>query len=402
MKKTISILAAAVLGGAVSFFVATDRQIKLDAARLLAEKAAWDKEKAALESALGAAQGKLGQVKTISPRTEIVEVAKKLSAKEIIATLKTIRVTARETKNARQAIQQLENLVELGPDALPEIQAFLTTQEEIDYDPSIFGSWKVSKDGNVPTDFIFPPSLRFGLFDVVRQIGSVQAETILSDTLRVTGRGVELAYLTRVLHQIAPFKYRDLAVGAAKDLLNSPVNTNPASALDKFERNYLFGVLAFYNDASLAQQAQAQLVQSDGKVDKGALQYLQSTLGAEVIPAIAQIYEDSRLTNGAQKEPLARLALTFAGQNAQADALWRTAINDKSIPTDARRELVEDLNQDGLNEKAPTERDYAIMRKRLDLIEKNRSDADSKPIADAFTEAAKDLNEMLAKAPKPQ
>jgi hypothetical protein len=140
-------------------------------------------------------------------------------------------------------------------------------------------------------------------------------------------------------------------------------------------------------------------VRNDGKVDKSALQYLEKTLGAEALPAIAQIYQDSRLTNGAQKEPLARVALSFAGENPQADALWRTAIYDQSIPEDARRELVEDLNQDGLNEKNPTDSDYRKMRARLALIEKNRQNAESKKMLDAFNEAQKDLLDMLAKAP---
>jgi hypothetical protein len=398
MKTLISILVAAALGFAAAFFLGAGRPA--GSADNQKEKAAWEKEKAELEAALEEAKAQLMKSGRISPRAEVVTVAQKESAKDILETLKSLRI-AKQSHNVRLAIQQFENLIGLGQEALPEIEGFLSLQEDIEYDASIFGAWKGSKDGNVPTDFVFPPSLRFGLFDVVRQIGGNKAEKILSDALHITGRGVEVAYLTRVLHQVSPFKYRDLAVTAAKDLLASPSNAVSASPLDKYERNYLYGVLAFYNDASLAQEAQAQLLQTDGKVDKSALQYLQKTLGTEVLPTIAQIYTDPRLTDGAQKESLARVALAFAGSDPRADALWRNSIYDQSIPEDARRELIEDLNQDGIDEKNPTQSDYDRMRARLALIAKNSKSTDSKAIADAFVEARNDLLKMLEKEPKP-
>ena len=399
MKSIVSIVIAAAIGFGAAFFVASNRPQSASDEQLLKAKAAWEKEKADLEAALKEAQIKLANARKGSGQTEVVAVTRKQSPEEILETLKTLRVSQRETRNVRQAIQLFEALIELGPEALPPIKSFLAQQEDIEYDPSIFGSWRGSRDGNVPIDFVFPPSLRFGLFDVVRQIGGDAAEEILSDSLHITGRGVEVAYLTRVLQQLTPFKYRDLALTAAKELLASPTGAGSTSNLDKYEKNYLYGVLAFYNDRSLAQQAQGQLVQSDGKVDKSALQYLEKTMGAEILPAIAQTYQDARLKDGGQKEPLARLALSFAGDNPQADALWKTAIHDQTIPEDARRELVEDLNQDGLTEKNPTESDYRKMRARLELIEKNRPNAESKKMLDAFDEAKKDLLDMLAKAP---
>jgi len=345
-------------------------------------------------------QLQLANLKKVSARTEIVEVNKKESSAEIIAKLKALRVDAKETKNIRQAIKELENLIELGEDALPDIQTFLATQTDIDYDPSIFGSWKNFKDGRVPIDFVFPPSLRFGLFDVTRKIGGAKAEKLLADTLRVTGRGVELAYLTRVLQEIAPFQYRDIALSAAKDLLNNPVNANSSNALDKFERNYLFSV-AFYKDGSLAIQAQSQLMQSDGKIDKRALQYLKETLGQQSIPAIAQLYQDARITDGKEKEPLARLALNFAGADDQADALYKMAIKDTNLTDKSRRELIEDLNQDGFdNLKNLSQRDLQLVQNRLALINQSRNETDPKIITDAFNEAEKDLKEMLAKNAK--
>ena len=182
--------------------------------------------------------------------------------------------------------------------------------------------------------------------------------------------------------------------------MSNPVNANPSNALDKFERNYLFGVLAFYKDGSLTAQAQEGLVQSDGKIDRVALQYLKETLGQQVVPAIAQLYQDNRLTDDKQKEPLARLALNFAGADPQADALYKLAIRDAALTDKSRRELIEDLNQDGFdNLKSLSARDLQLVQNRLTLINQSRNENDPKTIADAFNEAEKDLKEMLAKNP---
>ncbi len=399
MKRILGITLAAIIGFVVTGVVVFKFQSAQFASALQQKENAWQQEKDLLAAELSGAKAQLANRKTESSRTEVVEVTKKQSPKEIIEILKTLRISSKDPKNIRLAIQQLENLIELGENALPEIQTFLATQTDIDYDPSIFGSWKISKDGRVPIDFIFPPSLRFGLFDVTRKIGGKPAEKLLADTLRVTGRGVELAYLTRVLQEIAPFEYRELALSAAKELLNNPANVATANALDKYERNYLFGVLAFYKDGSLAQQAQGQLVQADGKIDQGALQYLKETLGQQTIATVAQLYVDPRITDAQQKEPLARLALNFAGTDEQANALYKLAINDQNLKPDSRRELIEDLNQDGFdNLKSLSDRDVQLVKSRLDLIGKYRQPNDPKMISDAFNEAEKDLKDMLAKA----
>jgi hypothetical protein len=399
MKRFLLIGVAAIVGFGVAW-VSVSKYHSARAETALREKEkAWQQERDLLLSQLKEAQARLANTTKVSPRTEVVEVTKKQSPAEIIALLKTLRIQSKDTKNIRLAIQQLENLIELGESALPEIQTFLATQTDIDYDPSIFGSWKGSKDGHVPIDFVFPPSLRFGLFDATRKIGGAQAEKLLTDTLGITGRGVELAYLTRVLQELAPFKYRELAISSAKELLNNPLNSNAGNGLDRYERNYLFGVLAFYKDSSLAQQAQNGLVQADGKIDRGALQYLKETLGSQTVPVVAQLYQDARISDGQQKEPLARLALNFAGADEQADTLYQFAIKDPNLTPDSRRELIEDLNQDGYdNLKNFSEHDVQLIRNRLALIEKSRDSADPKIITDAFDEAEKDLRNMLAKA----
>jgi len=128
--------------------------------------------------------------------------------------------------------------------------------------------------------------------------------------LGTTGRGVEVAWLARTLQEIAPNKYRDVALAAARELLARPLTTNPASPLDRNERDHLFSVLTLYGDTSYVGAAQAQLLRADGEMDRSALRYLQQSLGQQAVPIAAQWYNDPRITDPAKKEPLARLALS--------------------------------------------------------------------------------------------
>ena len=54
---------------------------------------------------------------------------------------------------------------------------------------------------------LVPPSLRFGLFDVVRRIGGPDAEKLLGEMLGTTGRGVELAWLARAFPGLGRMGY---------------------------------------------------------------------------------------------------------------------------------------------------------------------------------------------------
>ncbi len=358
------------------------------------ERAAWAKEKDALQSALKEAQSRTGaSAATTLVKQKEIQVGATPNPAEIIERLQHIKISSgpAQIKNTRLAIQQFENLIASGPSALPAIREFLLQNIDIDYDSS-FGS-KGSKEGKMAAEFILPPSLRFGLFDAVRQIGSSDAEKLLAEILATTGRGAEIAYLARALQEMAPNKYRDLSITAARDLLARPVAAG-GSGLDKYDREYLYGVLTFYGDASYAAEAQTHLVHADGGVDRGALKYLQQTLGVQALPSIAQAYQDPNL-DPSKREPLIRYALNFAGADAQATEFWRKAITDPSIPFDHRRELIEDLNQDGLeNEKNPTPHDAQLVAKRLELIDQLYNEVENPALINAWHEAGKDLQKM--------
>ena len=148
--------------------------------------------------------------------------------------------------------------------------------------------------------------------------------------------------------------------------------------------------------------AQGQLVQADGALDASALRYLQRSLGPQAVALAAQTWNDPRLTDPAKKEPLARLALNYVGADAQANEFYQAAINDLTLPKDHRRNLIEDLNQDGFaDRKNLTERDLPLIQNRLALIEQLAPVATDPVNTAAFAEAYKDLLKMRERILRP-
>ena len=393
MKRAVLFIFVAVAIAAVVFAWVSKRSGARHAEELAVQQAAWAQEKAELEKAIedarSAARPVLPPVAAAPPPepAPAVLTPAKATPAELIARLRALKFTPSRSRAARQAIHDLEDLIAAGLAALPDIRAFLARNEDID--------WDSFSGGGVPDDFILPASLRFGLFDVAKKIGGPDAEAILATVLSITRRGVELAWIARALQEMAPGSYRDAALAAARQLLSTPLATNPAGPLDRKDRDQLFGVLAMYGDHSYVSTAQAQLVQADGALDRSALKYIQQSLGAQSVPIVAQLYNDPRLTDPAKKEPLARVALNFVGTDAQANDFYNKAINDLGLPKDDRKNLIEDLNQDGFaNRKNLTAQDLPLIENRLAIIEQLAPSAADPINAAAFQEAYKDLVKM--------
>jgi hypothetical protein len=323
----------------------------------------------------------------------------KASPAEIVAKLYALRLARPDTRVARQAIAWLEELIAAGPAALPAIREFLARNEDGEFTPSSQG--RGGRSANVPSEFIVPPSLRFGLFDVVKQIGGPEAETLLAEVLGATSRGAEVGWLARALQDMAPNKYRDVALAAARNLLARAPAAGPNPA-DRSERDQLFGVLTMFGDTSYVTAAQAQLLRPDGEVDRSALKYLQQSLGQQAVAIAAQWYDDPRLTDPARKEPFARLALNYVGADAQADGFYQKAINDMTLTESHRKNLIEDLNQDGFPDtRNLSARDLPLIQNRIAFIEQNAPLATDPVNAAAFKEAYKDLLKMRERASRP-
>ncbi|MEW6301944.1 MAG: hypothetical protein AB1705_00635 [Verrucomicrobiota bacterium] len=397
MKRWFIILFAIALSAVAAGIITSNRLHARHAEQLAAREAEWQAEKARLQSAAKRTRTHTVVVPAEPAATSVPPATPDagLTPADLIARLRNFKFgpEASQIRLTRQAIRDFEDLIAAGPAALPAIRQFLARNEDVDFDTA---NPKANR-GAVPNDFLLAPSLRFGLFDVLKQIGGPDAEALLAEVLASTGRGVELAWLARALQEMAPNKYRDTALAAARELLARPLAANSPSPLDRNDRDQLFSVLTMYGDTSYVATAQAQLIQPDG-VDRGALKYLQQTLGPQAVPIVAQAYSDPRLTDPAKKEPLARLALAYVGADAFANEFYQRAINDLSLSKDHRRNLIEDLNEDGLNFKNLTPRDLPVIENRITLIETIAPNATDRVNIEAFKEAYKDLLKMRERA----
>ncbi|MSU57284.1 MAG: hypothetical protein EXS35_03730 [Pedosphaera sp.] len=286
----------------------------------------------------------------------------------------------------------LDQLAQSGAAALPALRQFLAGDRDVAYNSTSGGGRK--GNGNP----LLPPSLRMGLFDVVRQIGGTEAEAILSETLAATGRSAELAYLGQLLEELSPGKYREATLTAARNLLASGKITAAA------ERNQLYDVLVAAKDTSLVNTALAGLIQTDGKVDATALRYLQQSLGEKSVAFAAQTLADPRVADADSREALARGVLTYVGASAneQVAQVYHNSILDPTLTPAQRKELVLDLDQDGLlNDKNLTPTDIPIVARRYTLTQSYLQQdyvKNDKTLNAAFLEANKDLAKLLQRA----
>ncbi len=394
MKRSHFLLLAVALAVVTMIIALNRRETSRAAEGFAAQRAAWEAEKAELEAALDKARGRRPQNAPVpassAPIVPTATVAMP-DAAAMVAQLAALQPAG--SRAQRQALALLEQLAQMGAPALPALREFLASAKDVIYEPNSKGP----RDVKLLAEALLPGTLRMALFQVVSQIGGADAEQILAETLGRSGRGLEVALLTQLLETLAPGKYRDNALNAARELLAR--NTVGA---DKGERDYLFGVLKRFNDASYVSAAEAQLVQADGKVDRSALKYLQQTLGDQSLPLAAQLYQDARVAGSDGKEPLARLALAFVGANPQAEQLFHTAVLDGALTPDARRNLIEDLNQDGLSSKRNlSPEDLALVTARYRLtqtyLQQDYVQGD-RMLLEAFKEADKDLRNMLQRA----
>lgn len=96
------------------------------------------------------------------------------------------------------------------------------------------------------------------------------------------------------------------------------------------------------------------------------------------------------------QDPTARLALYFVGSDPEATAYWMAAINDPGLPAEERKDLIEDLNEDGFPDpQHPSPADVPLIENRLELIQELAPYSIDQVNLDAFTEAYKDLWGML-------
>lgn len=421
MKTIIAAIAAAALTAGATFFYVANQKTAAHLAEKKAMEAAWSAEKSRLEEDVRTAKRKSPQIH-YQEVTNTVQVAATggggHSAEEIINELIDLKPVYGQDfgRTRRRIIHEFESLHDLGVTALPAIQNFLALNQDVEYerpqpppqaeDPQVAANGAVTPQGRgdnggrggdnggrggpggfdrqaledrfrsaqvrLPDDdFEYPPSLRLGLMEVVKNIGGESAEQILVGVLQTSARSVEVAYAVRVLDDMFPNKYRELAVSAAKELLLNPIEMPDPSRYDRYGKTYLYAILDHYKDASFAADAQRLLVGPDGNLDQTTLTYLNGILGENIVPTLASAYMDPRLTNGFDKARLISMATPYFGTNPQANQMFNTLMKDPE--SDARSKFMVLTGLDGgggfgrERNEAPT--DPATIQARMSLLE---------------------------------
>jgi hypothetical protein len=96
---------------------------------------------------------------------------------------------------------------------------------------------------------------------------------------------------------------------------------------------------------------------------------------------------------------LARSALSLVGADPDAEAFWVSAINDPTRSEHERKDLIEDLNEEGFDDpKNVTADDLPLIVNRLAIIEQLAPSALDDVNDAAFAEAYKDLVNMYRRA----
>lgn len=373
MKLVISILLTAGICSAATYFIVsqhTDAAIKAERAQL---EARWKADKEKLEAELAVEKNRSPQIEHVKAE---VAVTTKRSPKEILEKLLTLKPSGPGRISAiRKIVHQLEELTERGTNAVPAIREFLAQNQDIDYSSTDRGSderdrgrgwtppWQRSAP---PTEFTLPPSLRIGLFDVLKEIEGEEAEKALAEVLKNSGRAVEVAYIARALEERAPGKYREVALTAAKDLLMNPLPIDNPNRLDEQAEGYLYGVLEMYKDTSFLDAARTLLVNAEGRLNRNAQDYLSKTQGEQAIPVLYDVLKKNTISNMWDKASVANTILDYVGSNAQANNFLNEVVTNTNLDTRMRSFAILRL-AGGFGVESPT--DPKIIQERKNVLE---------------------------------
>jgi hypothetical protein len=184
-------------------------------------------------------------------------------------------LTPEKAAEWRQALQQL---TQQGAAAVPAIREFLERNRDIDFTAANAGG------------ALGEPSLRFALFDALKQIGGPEAQALAAQTLQSTADPREIALLAKNLDQQAPDQYRQAAVDAARAALVMAAE----GKLGGRDVGPLFGVLQQYGGADVV----PDLERATGQWRYYAAIALAGLPDGAGVPSLIQMVEDP---NGAAK-----------------------------------------------------------------------------------------------------
>jgi hypothetical protein len=407
MRTLIVILLAAGVSFASTYLVVSNQK----AAQLKAAQARWDAEKAQLQAAATMSKSSPAPAARAVVMPAPATAPTEESPEDILNDLLNIHLGAGAERNAalRLIVYKLESLAQRGKASVPAIRAFLVRNVDVEYGeqsnntstnqtdaagstnqstqvnntnnnggfaggPGGFGGrggrgGRFRRIQNLQTDWVVPPSLRLGLVGTLKEIDGPEGEQALAEMLNTTARGVEIAYLARVLEEIAPGKYRDAAIAAARELLMNPPAIDSPNRLDDLSRAYLFDVLEFFHDMSFSVNAQQMLVGKDGRLDADAMNYLTEVLKDQAVSALYQAYENPNLTNQFDKMSLGREVLNYVGQNSQANALFAETLSNAELDSRAKAFTVAQLAGGGFGPfSSPNPTDPQVVNSRINIL----------------------------------
>lgn len=358
MKYLIAIIAAAGLGFAAAYLMVS-KPAPAPVSAASADTSAPDAPPAAKPIAL----------KDIPPNSPL----------GILQKLVKLNPTATKdpSRTVRQIIHHLEGLTDAGDAAVPAIAAFIVTGGDMDYIlPDSHGTgvpfWNWHPGQPILSGFVLPPSLRLSLVDVLKNIGTEKAETELGVILATSSRPVEVAYVAVVLEKMAPGKYKEVALAAAKRLIADPAHTNSPSPLDAHADANLYGVLNMNGDNSEVEAAQSKLM-ANGRYDADAGKYLVGALKEQAMPLLAKIYPTA---NAEDKNVINNQALSYVGNSADANAIFKSWILDNNVDgasqavyAKPRAKLIESLAGSGdVLFRSPAPTDPNVIAGRISLL----------------------------------
>lgn len=357
MKQVAPLLVAAIVGLAAGYILNSDN----GQSTVAPDNAELEK----LQKELKAARVQTGKTEVINTETEkVVERTVAVDPESYLAQLKTLRPTgATRQQTMREIIHHLVGLTKSRENAIPAIRGFLESKLDIEYDSTAqnfdrenqaareaesrgeeaqpngigsfiksgFGSYFMSNMVAQMKRELEPGSLRLGLFDVLQDIGGAEAESLLAHELSQTGRGLEVAYLDRILSDIAEGQYKEQVLNVTHDLLVTPPAPTGSSLLDESSRLFLFAILVKYKDATFVNTAKLMIINNEGRVDGAVVNYLTTILGVDAVPLLYAKIKDESLTDDGDKMALGDAILKHVGTNDDSNAFFTEVVTNQEL-----------------------------------------------------------------------
>jgi len=180
---------------------------------------------------------------------------------------------------------------------------------------------------------------------------------------------------------VAPDQYTDLALKVAKDLL---INPSEESLKDYQHKSHLYSILTRHRDIDFAKEAQGLLITTDGKLDRYALNYLNTVLKADAVPLLAHAHNDERIKNDWERQSLISYVMRYTGQHPQADQMF-LEIMRQPLDLGGNNKYYQSAQYRALNSLSyNVDKDTAVKRKALlESVRDNITDVNLKRAAES-------------------